>query len=89
MDGEVEDHQFTLAMPPGSGVFVESGQALGSFSSFDVSLGDVDADGDLDAVVANLFQGNRVWRNDGSGNFTDSGPELGGPYKQCRVSGAT
>jgi len=38
-----------------------------------VTLGDLDGDGDLDAWVANLSQANRVWLNDGSGTFTDSG----------------
>ena len=42
-----------------------------------MSLGDVDGDGDLDAFVANFSQGNRVWLNDGSGSFTDSGQSLG------------
>ena len=37
----------------------------------------MDEDGDLDAFVANEGQGNRVWLNDGSGNFTDSGQSLG------------
>ena len=50
----------------------DSGQSLGSSTSRDVSLGDVDGDGDLDAFVANQFQGNRVWLNDGSGSFTNS-----------------
>ena len=37
-------------------------------------MGDVDGDGDLDAFVANYGQaGMRVWFNDGSGTFTDSG----------------
>ena len=42
-----------------------------------VALGDVDGDGDLDAFVANSNQANRVWLNDGSGTFTDSGQSLG------------
>ena len=42
-----------------------------------MSLGDLDGDGDLDAFVANLDEANRVWLNDGSGNFTDSGQSLG------------
>ncbi|MAE66406.1 MAG: hypothetical protein CMJ18_19220, partial [Phycisphaeraceae bacterium] len=64
----------------GSGNFTDSGQSLGNHASFDVSLGDVDGDGDLDAFVANggpLDQPNRVWINDGSGSFTDSGQTLG------------
>ena len=39
-------------------------------SSHNVSLGDVDGDGDLDAFVDNRNQGNKVWINDGTGNFT-------------------
>jgi hypothetical protein len=42
-----------------------------------VALGDLDSDGDLDAFVANDNQGNRVWTNDGSGTFSDSGQSLG------------
>lgn len=44
-----------------------------------VALGDVDADGDLDAFVANCFGAsyNLVWLNDGDGTFSDSGQYLG------------
>ncbi len=68
----------------GSGVFTDSGQAIGvpvstfATRSNDVKLGDLDADGDLDAFVANsLEQGNRVYLNDGAGIFTNSGQILG------------
>ena len=52
---------------------------LGNSESEGVSLGDLDGDGDLDAFVANEGSNlpdpdehpNRVWLNDGSGNFTD------------------
>jgi hypothetical protein len=37
----------------------------------------VDGDGDLDAFVANNDAANKVWLNDGSGIFTDSGQNLG------------
>ncbi|MDJ0714016.1 MAG: FG-GAP-like repeat-containing protein, partial [Prochloraceae cyanobacterium] len=64
----------------GIGNFTDSGQALGTSKSFDVELGDLDGDGDLDAFFANYIQANTVWLNDGSGNFTDSGQALGSSY---------
>ena len=54
-------------------IFVDSNQALGNSNSQDVSLGDLDGDGDLDAFVANWPQPNKIWLNDGNGTFTDSG----------------
>jgi hypothetical protein len=61
------------------GIFTDSGQNLGIFPSYDVDLGDLDGDGDLDAFVANNNgQANRVYTNDGTGTFTDSGQALGG-----------
>jgi len=64
------------------GNFTDSLQQLGNSESYDVTLGDLDGDGDIDAWVANaniqnLGQPNRVWLNDGSGDFFDSGQELG------------
>jgi hypothetical protein len=53
---------------------------LGTVISFSVSLGDIDGDGDQDAFVTNKNQANKVWLNDGSGNFTDSGQSLGSSY---------
>jgi len=70
----------------GKGKFTDSGQRLGNLASVDVALGDVDGDGDVDAVVANLhntdlgnltYQSNEVWLNDGKGNFRISGQSLG------------
>ena len=57
--------------------FTNSGQALGSSQSNSVVLGDLDGDGDLDAMVGNYMQPNTVWTNDGTGTFTDSGQALG------------
>ena len=46
--------------------------------SYGVDLADVDGDGDMDAFVANYSsEANKVWLNNGSGVFTDSGQNLG------------
>jgi len=45
-------------------------------ASHGVALGDFDADGDLDAILAR-YDSNTVWINDGSGNFFDSEQLLG------------
>ena len=58
------------------GVFVNSGQNLGTAISYDVALGDVDEDGDLDAYVASDGP-NWLWLNNGIGVFSP-GQGLGG-----------
>ncbi|MDY7080113.1 MAG: FG-GAP-like repeat-containing protein [Chloroflexota bacterium] len=58
---------------------------FGAGESRDVTLGDLDGDGDLDAVVANNnSQPNTVWLNDGAGNLTahPDSPDFGGGYSQ-------
>ena len=61
------------------GQLVDSGQILeDGLASFDVALGDVDSDGDLDAFIANYSgRSNSVLLNDGSGQFTSSDQSLG------------
>ncbi len=64
----------------GQGRFQDSGQRLDRYApndgAFAVTLGDVDNDGDLDAVTAHPVGASRVLLNDGSGNFADSGQRL-------------
>ena len=55
----------------GTGTFSDSGQRVGVYSTSQVLLGDVDADGDLDAFIANLQAPNEVWMNDGTGTFEE------------------
>ncbi|XOF34295.1 MAG: FG-GAP-like repeat-containing protein [Candidatus Electrothrix sp. YB6] len=66
----------------GAGNFIDSGQNLGDTMSLEVSLADLDSDGDLDAYVAtgNIWtrrsETDKIWLNDGSGVFSDSGLPL-------------
>ena len=66
----------------GTGAFQLS-QEFGGMPANSVSLGDLDGDGDLDAMLAitnpegQIYAPNEIWWNDGSGTFTDSGQRLG------------
>jgi hypothetical protein len=68
----------TVWFNDGTGNFSDSGQRLGNFASSDVKLIDLEKDGDLDAVVANLHnyddlsvgQPDEIWINNGKGVFT-------------------
>ncbi|MHA2065503.1 MAG: FG-GAP-like repeat-containing protein, partial [Candidatus Thorarchaeota archaeon] len=59
----------------GTGIFTDSGQDLWFYNT-NVALGDLDGDGDLDAIFASYYY-DRVWFNDGTGTFTESGQRLG------------
>jgi Tol biopolymer transport system component len=88
-DGDVD----VLVKEHGVGYAVHLNDGLGRFSQHwnladdaamdmgDMALGDVDTDGDLDAVITNgHFQSTshpaRILINDGMGRFTDSGQQL-------------
>ena len=53
-----------------TGTFVDTAQSLGNNNSFAGSLGDLDGDGDLDALVSNFVAADQIWLNDGTGTFT-------------------
>jgi hypothetical protein len=55
----------------GQGQFSDSGQMLGQQRTYAVALGDVDGDGDLDALVGNEGA-DELWLNEGDGRFTPS-----------------
>jgi len=54
-------------MNQGSGLFQDSGQALGMADTYQVALGDLDGDGDLDAIEAGW---GLLYLNDGKGTFS-------------------
>lgn len=62
----------TVWVNDGSGNFAShpTTPEFGQEQSRAVALGDLDGDGDLDAIVANENDLETVWRNDGSGNFS-------------------
>ena len=71
-----QDH--TIYLSNASGVLTASGTLPTAINSSEVALGDVDGDGDLDAVISAYDAEPEVWRNDGAGAFTQvSGQQVG------------
>jgi len=62
--GRNTDPSDRILFNDGSGNFSDSGQRLGNTDSTAVALGDMDSDGDLDALVGNE-DGASVWLNQG------------------------
>ncbi|MEE9443201.1 MAG: ankyrin repeat domain-containing protein [candidate division Zixibacteria bacterium] len=57
--------------------FEKSEQAFESVDTYQVVIGDLDGDNDLDAVCANMrFNDSKVWLNDGAGNFSATEQKL-------------
>ena len=70
--------QNRLYLNDGTGAFVDATASLptGSYRTQAVALGDLDADGDLDALIGNDHGQNRLFLNVGSGVFADATASL-------------
>ncbi len=78
--GASADKRNKLYRNDGKGDFSSLGESIGSGDAFATQalvFGDVDSDGDLDLVVANEAETNRLYLNDGSGEFVAAGTALG------------
>jgi hypothetical protein len=66
--------QNNVLLNDGSGVFTNTNQNLQGGAT--VSVGDLDGDGDLDLMQGVNYAADRLWFNDGNGNFSNSGQAL-------------
>lgn len=63
----------------GSASFTGAGlnYGIGSGNTYSLFMADLDRDGDMDMIAGNYAQSNKVWLNDGTGYYDDSGLSLG------------
>jgi len=69
-DGTTQNNSALIQLNKSSQIFEPS-------HTFQIVLGDLDSDGDLDAVFSNMLENNaQIWLNDGTGYFSNSDQQL-------------
>ena len=71
--------QFTALAVGGTGRYgAAAHDSFGAGTSRSMALGDLDGDGDLDAVITNSDAAQEVWLNDGSGDYGSAAHDIFG-----------
>ena len=65
-------YSFTAAAQGGSGTFVRQSQANDQTRQWGTALGDLDGDGDLDAILGGYYGPSQIWLNNGAAAFVTS-----------------
>lgn len=95
-DGAVDIFRVTHTLIPqttevwlndGTARFALSGQTFEAGGGISVALGDLDADGDLDAFVGAARTGQSLLLNDGAGRFTATGQTVGAGFTRMIAIG--
>ena len=91
VNGNLNPEENRIYSNDGEGNFSSEPAEMGTvYYSRGVALGDLDGDGDLDAFVvnsSNLYSlENRIYSNDGEGNFSSEPAEMGTVYRSFGVA---
>ena len=68
-NGEELRQRSQVYLNDGFGHFTNTGQILPEYFLRDMTVGDIDDDGDVDWIMATQGDGVKIWKNDGSGLF--------------------
>ncbi|NNC94974.1 MAG: T9SS type A sorting domain-containing protein [Chitinophagales bacterium] len=82
--GEIAEGFVKIYLNDGNANFSSTGQSLGLGQK--LGIADVDNDSDLDIIVSNDQEPNKIWLNNGSASFVYSGNNIGGAVNSIGIS---